>query len=48
MEMDIETLIIEVLHKVKLNNSLHNEKKTWEIIDQMLEELAIDKDKKIY
>ena len=47
MQMDIESLIIEVLHKVKLNNSLHNEKKTWEILDQMLEDLAIDKDKEI-
>jgi hypothetical protein len=47
--MDIESLIEEVLHKVRQDTTiLWNEKKQAEILDQMLEDLAIDKDKKIH
>ena len=47
-KMNIGSLIEEVLHKVKQDTTLlYNEKKRSEILDQMLEDLALDKDKEI-
>jgi len=46
--MDIGSLIEEVLHKVKQDTILlYDEKKRSEVFDQMLEDLALDKDKEI-